>query len=362
MGKIQVVDGRVQLPVKRPPVGTEVVIAADIASTKWVYGVRWGGEERSRFSTPAELKHLQALLERFEGCPIRFAYEACGFGYEAAWLMQKRGVEVTVIAPSRMERAPGLQVKTDRNDVGKMVRKLELRDLKGIYIPTRIEHERRQLVRTYGQAVKERKRAQVRIRSLFQEHGRRGPAPRLGWAPYALWLQEQQLAEPVKLCVETLLALRTMADVQVKRLRGQLLILTRHQDYRSIVEALCEHPGVGPLSAIRFVLELMDINRFRTADSIGHYFGLTPSEYSTGMSVERGAILKRGPGSLRAAMLQCGWASVRPPGDPELRAMFDRLLPRTGKKRAIVAVTRRLVTRLRAKWRQALQDKSSQVS
>jgi transposase len=362
MGKIQIVEGRVQLPVKRPPAGTEVNIAADIASTKWVYGVRWEGEERYRFSTPSGLEHLQALLQRFEGCPIRFAYEACGFGYEAAWLLQERAVEVTVIAPSRMERAPGLQVKTDRNDVGKMVRKLELRDLKGIYIPSRIEHERRQLVRTYGQAIKERKRAQTRIRSLFQEHGLRGPAPSLGWAPYALWLQEQHLAEPVKLCVEALLALRTMADVQVKRLRAQLLILARHQDYDAIVEALCEHPGVGPLSAIRLVLELMDINRFRTAESIGHYLGLTPSEYSTGLSVERGAILKRGPGSLRAAMLQCGWASVRRGGDPELRAMFMRLLPRTGKKRAVVAVTRRLVTRLRAKWRQALHDKSSPAS
>jgi hypothetical protein len=96
-----------------------------------------------------------------------------------AWWAQEEAMAVTVIAPSRMERAPGLQVKTDRLEVGRMARQLENGSLKGIYIPERAGHERRQVVRTYGQAVKERKRAQVRLRSLLQEPGasarRRGP-------------------------------------------------------------------------------------------------------------------------------------------------------------------------------------------
>ena len=54
------------------------------------------------------------------------------------------GDRVTVIAPSRMERTPGLQVKTDRLDAGKMVRKLEQGELKGIYVPVRDGHEQRQ--------------------------------------------------------------------------------------------------------------------------------------------------------------------------------------------------------------------------
>ncbi len=358
MGKIQMVDREVQRPIAAPPPGTEVNVAADISSTKWVYGVRWQGEERYRLSTPAGLNHLEALIGRFQDCPIRFAYEACGFGFDAAWLLIERGVEVVVIAPSRMERAPGLQVKTDRNDVGKMVRKLEQRDLKGIYIPSRLAHERRQLVRTYGQAIKERRREQTRIRSLMQEHGRRGPVPSAGWEAYHQWLRGQELPESVRPCVEALLAMRAIADAQVTRLRGLLLTLAQHLDYRPITVALCQQAGVGQLSAIRFILEVIDITRFRTADSIGHYLGLTPSEYSSGATVERGPILKAGPGSLRAAMLQCGWASVHRGGDPELRKTFERLAVRTGKKRAIVAVTRRLVTRLRAKWMEVLRAKA----
>ena len=137
MTKLQVVDTARQAAVQQPPAGTEVKIALDLSRTKWVYAVRWGGQERRRLTTPAELTHLQALVGQYAGCPVHVAYEACGFGYEIAWWAQAHHLGITVIAPSRMERAPGLQVKTDRLDVGKMARKLEVGELKGIYIPAR---------------------------------------------------------------------------------------------------------------------------------------------------------------------------------------------------------------------------------
>ncbi len=357
MGKRLRLEGRGnQEQIGGPQLGTEVKIAVDLSRSKWVYCVRWEGAERLRLSTSSEIKHLQALVQRYEGCRVHIALEACGFGYEVAWWAREEKIAVTVIAPSRMERVPGLQVKTDRLDVGRMARQLEEGSLKGIYVPARADHEKRQVVRTYGQAVKERKREQVRIRSLMQEHGRIGPAPRAGWKAYREWLGTQELAEDVKLCVETLQAMRNLAEHKAEVLEQRLLAMARSQDYCSIVAALCTQRGVGALSAIRFILEIGDVRRFPTADSIGHYLGLTPSEYSSGDTVQRGHILKCGPGTLRAAMLQCGWASVRKGGDARLRAVYDRLVPRTGKKRAIIAVTRRLVVRLRARWLEALEE------
>jgi Transposase IS116/IS110/IS902 family len=273
MGKrLRVEEQRAQEQVGAPPSGTEVKIAVDLSRSKWVDCVRWQGAERLRLSTGGEIKHLQALVRRYPGCPVHLAFEACGFGYELAWWAQHEQIAVTVIAPSQMERPPGLQVKTDRLDVGRMARQLEDGALKGIYVPERAGHERRQVVRPYGQAVKERQRAQVRMRSL------------------------------------------------------------------------------------RHILELGDVRRFPTADSIGHYLGLTPSEHSSGDTLQRGHLVKCGPGRLRAALLQCGWASVRKGGDPTLRAVYDRLTPRTGKKRAIIAVTRRRVVRLRARGRAVLEE------
>jgi len=357
MGKIGVVEVRRQegLPTPKPPAdGTQVWMAIDISRSKAVYCLRWDGSERRRLSTPLGIEHVRALLEQYRGCQVQVAYEACGFGYELAWWLQEHGSAVMVIAPSRVERVPGLQVKTDRVDVGKLARKLEKGDLKAIYIPSRPVHEQRQLGRTYAQSIKERKRAQVRIRSLLQEQGRLGPLPAAGWTGYSAWLNEQTLPEPIRLCVQAHQQMRAVADQQAQRMKAALYTLARSAAYRPLVKALSAQAGVGWQSAIRLILELGDIDRFRTTDAVPHYLGLTPSQYSSGELDHRGHILKCGPGFLRALLLQCAWSAVRQGHDTELQARFATLAPRIGRKRAIIAVARKLAIKVRGRWRSHL--------
>ena len=353
MKKIRLADvpeqGAAQPPV-RPAPGTAVSMAIDVSRSKLVYCLRWDGAEQRRLSTPAELKHLQAVVAQYQHCQLHVAYEACGFGYEPAWWLQEQQVAVTVIAPSRVERAPGRAVKTDRRDAGQLARKLETGELKGIYVPPRLVHEQRQLGRTYTQCVRDRHRAQIRIRSLLQEQGRIGPPATAGWTVYRTWLAAQELAAPVRACVHALEQVRALADHQAHGLHHELAQLARRAQYRALVQALCAQAGVGLLSAIRLVLELGTIERFASGAALAHYLGLTPSQYSSGELDHRGHILKCGPGALRALLVQCAWAAVHPGRDAALRAVFERLAPRCGKKRAIVAVARRLVVQLHRRW------------
>jgi len=353
MGRIQTVEAVGQQGTnapRRPEPGSDVWMAIDISRTKLVYCVRWGGAEQRQLSTPMGLEHARALVEQYRECRLHVAYEACGFGYEIAWWLQEQGVATTVIAPSRMERAPGLSVKTDRLETAKMARKLEKGELKAIYVPSRTIHEHRAFARTYAQCVKERKRAQVRIRSLLQEHGQLGPLPVQGWKAYSEWLLSQNLVQPLEVSVQAHLQLRALADQQARRMRAQLEGLSASEAYTKVVRALREQSGVGSLSAIRLVLELGDIDRFMTTGSLPHYLGLTPSQYTSGNTDHRGHIMKCGPGMLRATVLQCAWAAVRRGTDTELVEVFERLSPRIGRKRAIVAVARRLVIKLRRRW------------
>jgi transposase len=339
----------------RPASGSAVVLAIDLSRSKLAYCLRWDGAEQRRLSTPAGLAHVQAVVAQYRDCRLQVVYEACGFGYELAWWLQGQQIATTVIAPSRVERAPGLAVKTDRLDVGRMARKLEERQLRGIYIPPRAVHERRQVGRTYAQCVKERKRAQIRVRSLLQEQGRLGPPPSAGWPAYATWLATQALPAPIAQCVHSVQRLRALADQEAKRLQGELRQLGRHPDYAVVTQALRAQPGIGALSAIRLVLELGDMARFPRSGSLPRYLGLTPSEYSSGEVVRRGHLLKCGPGALRALVLQCAWAAVSKAKDPALRAVFERLAPRLGRKRAIIAVARRLTIALRRRWLEAVR-------
>lgn len=353
MGKLQLVEVVGQQAVctsPRPQSGTRVWIAIDIARTKMAYCVRWGGVEQRRLSSPLELRHVQALIKQYQGCQLHVAYEACGFGYEIAWWLQEQGVAVTLIAPSRVERPPGRWVKTDRLDASNLARKLENGELKSIHVPSRTIHEQRVYGRTYAQCIKERKRAQVRIRALMQEHGKLGPMPAEGWPIYEQWLKSQALAEPLEVSVTAHRALRQVADQQAQCMRAKLNALATSQVYGKLVIALRKQPGVGTMSAIRLVLELADMSRFATTGSLPHYLGLTPSQYSSGPTDHRGHILKCGPGALRALLIQCAWAAVRCRGDQDLVAVFERLAPRIGRKRAIVAVARRLVIKIRQIW------------
>jgi len=342
-------QGESHAPI-RPAPGTAVSMAIDLSRSKLVYCVRWKNAEQRRLSTPAALSHLQAVVGQYRDCQLHVAYEACGFGYEPAWWLGAQQIPVTVIAPSRVERAPGLGVKTDRLDAGHLARKLEKGELKGIYIPPRLVHAQRQLGRTYAQCVRERQRAQIRLRSLLQEQGRLGPEPAAGWTAYRTWLATQALPAPIRTCVQVHEQLRATADHHAQALRRELLHLARTAEYRALVRALCTQAGVGPLSAIRLRLELGSIDRFASGAALAHYLGLTPSQYSSGELDQRGHILKCGPGTLRGLVLQCAWAAVRPGRDAALRAVFERLAPRRGRKRAIVAVARRLAVQLHRRW------------
>ena len=148
--------------------------------------------------------------------------------------------------------------------------------------------------------------------------------------------------------------LRSLADQHAKRMLAELYTLARSDPYRALVQALSAQAGVGWQSAIRLVLELGDIERFRTTAALPHYLGLTPSQYSSGELDHRGHTLKCGPGFLRAMLLQCAWSAVRHGCDLELKERFAQLAPRIGRKRAIVAVARKLAIQLRGRWRHHL--------
>jgi transposase len=76
------------------------------------------------------------------------------------------------------------------------------------------------------------------------------------------------------------------------------------------------------------------------------FTGLTPSEASRGDARRIGHISRQGAGRLRYVLIESAWVAIRK--DPEFAATFERIALRAGKKRAIVAIARKLVGRIRA--------------
>ena len=121
--------------------------------------------------------------------------------------------------------------------------------------------------------------------------------------------------------------------------------LSKTELYRERVELLMTIPGIGMIAAMELLLELQDVSRFQRADQLAAYVGLTPSQYTSADKVRMGRITRVGKNSLRATLVQASWALIRKDG--VMQEKYDRLKSRSGGKRAIVAVARTLLIRMR---------------
>jgi transposase len=114
--------------------------------------------------------------------------------------------------------------------------------------------------------------------------------------------------------------------------------------------------GVGPLTALAYVLTLEDPARFAKGRSVGPYLGLTPRRDQSGQTDKQLPITKAGDGHLRWLLVQCAHRILGPHSpDSALRRAGLRQLERGGtnaKKRAVVAVARKLAVVLHCLWSQ----------
>ncbi len=115
------------------------------------------------------------------------------------------------------------------------------------------------------------------------------------------------------------------------------------------VQRLMTHPGVGPLTALAFVLIIGTPQRFQCGKQMGSYLGLIPCEDSSAGRQRFGHISKQGSSLLRFLLVEATQVAARV--DPEWRRRFLYLAMRRGRKISKVAMARRLAVRMYWMWR-----------
>jgi len=109
-------------------------------------------------------------------------------------------------------------------------------------------------------------------------------------------------------------------------------------------------PGIGAVVARTLATALGAMTRLANARALCSSTGLTPSAYASGPSVRRGPMRRQGAGRVRPLRLATAWRAL--PRDKVLQEIVDRIAATRGKKRAMVAMARRLPGRMRACLRQ----------
>ena len=327
--------------------GDKVFVGIDMHKLKWHVTARTADFELFSGSIPGTWKALQRILGRYIEHRINTVYEAGYFGFWLHDKLIKYGAECIVTPPSLIPQEYGNKVKTDRRDSRKLAHFLAKGLLKRVWVPTEKERYHRQVIRRRRQLIGDRIRAQSRIKAELQLHGLNISAPHGKWTKIYLGnlgrirFNDRFMQESFKRLLEQYHFL----DEQIAKQTDLLHELSKTELYKERVEILTTIPGIGMIAAMELLLELQDITRFQRADQLAAYVGLTPSQYSSADKVRMGRITCVGKNSLRAMLIQASWALIRKDG--VMREKYDRLKSRSGGKRAIVAVARTLLIRMR---------------
>jgi len=327
--------------------GKTVFVGVDLHRFKWHVTARTEDQELFSGTLPGQWEALRQLLNRYRGDSIQVAYEAGYFGF---WLHDRvvaYGADCIVTPPSLLPQEYGNRVKTDRRDSRKLAHLLAKGMLRHVWVPTLEERYHRQVVRRRRQLTGDRVRVQNRIKSELQFYGVELVGPRGPWPRVYVqrlwcirfgnrWMQEsfQRLLEQYEFLTEQI-------SKQTKLLRE----LSQTPFYRERVEILQSVPGIGLIGAMELLVELQDVSRFRRAEHLAAYVGLTPSQYSSADKIRMGRITRSGKSGLRGMLVEASWMLITK--DRAMREKYERIKARSGAKRAIVAIARTLLLRSR---------------
>ena len=276
---------------------TKVVAAVLDAETGQLQVFAMSGEN-------ARVAEFCAALPR----PVRAAYEAGPTGYGLARELVKRGVECVVAAPSKIPRASGDRVKTDRRDAEHLVRLLLAGKLHTVRVPGAEEEALRDLVRARESARMDLMRSRHRLSKLLLRHGIRFEDGNAWTDRHREWLSAIVLEWPA--AQTTLLDLRGAIDALTHRrdqLEREIIGLLPSCPWRVQVGRLRCLRGVDTLTAVGLCAEIGDFERFAKAGQLMSYVGLVPSESTTGQQRRLGQITKTGSGHPRRLLVEAAW-------------------------------------------------------
>jgi len=331
--------------------GQSIYAGIDVHNKSWKVSIYCGELSLNPMTMPPEPEKLISHLRKnYPGADYHCAYEA---GYSGFWIQEefrKEGVDCIVVNPADVpSRDKEKNFKTDRIDCRKIARCLSKGELEGIYVPSREELEDRNLLRLRHLTVKKSTRVKNEIKAMLSYYGIKNPDAnyKRSWTKaHMKFLETVQMVNPsgnfsLKLLLEELNSLNGI----INKITNEINKLSNQSRYKADFEKLITTPGIGKLSAMIILTELIDIKRFKSLIKLNSFVGLVPSEHSSGEKQIRYKITRRGNPYLKKTLIECAWSAIRK--DPALLMSFKQYCNRMNSNQAIIKIARKLLNRIR---------------
>src|SRR6476659_9161083 len=300
-------------------------------------------ERRLNHSAGEAEKFYRELQQR--GVSVRVGMEATGHSRWFERLLAELGFALWIGDPAEIKAKRVKKQKVDREDARLLLRLLRENNFPQIWGPDAENRDLRQLLWHRHRLVELRTRIMNQLhalamnegfcwkKKLFSEKGR-AQLEKLALAPWA-GRRRQGLLELLDRMNPTIEELTAAVEREARKRPEALRLMT--------------HPGVGPLTALAYVLIIGTPTRFERGKKIGTYVGMIPCEDSSAHKQRLGHISKQGNSLFLFLLVEAAQAAARI--HPDWRRRYMHLAMRRHKSIAKVAMGRRLAIRLYWMWR-----------
>lgn len=326
----------------------------DVHKKNWNVSIYVDEVFTKTFQQPATADALYAYLtSNYPHAKYRSCYEAgfCGFSVQRS--LQAKGVDCIVVNAADIPQTnKGTLSKTDSSDSKRIGEAFTKGLLRPIHIPKADDEADRNLIRYRKRVQRDLKAKKQIIKSTLNIWGISIPVAhdKPYWTNnFINWIANLQTSgnstnQTLQLCIE---------DVKVLRKRlfdtNKLIKTMAYSDkYKKTYDLLTSTPGIGLITAMTIITEIQDIKRFDSFDKFNSYIGLCPSEFSSGEQVRKGKMTTRCQKQIRSLIIEASWIAIK--HDPALTQKFNELIKVKTKKRAIVSIAKKLLSRIYSIW------------
>ena len=312
------------------------------------------GQDRAGWTHPGKVEvaiEPEALLPVLTNPSYHFKRIGLEAGPLSQWLfsaLAEAGLPAICVETRHMRAVLKAQInKTARNDARGMAQMMRA----GLYRPVHVKTLRSQ---KHRMLLTHRKLLQSKaisidndLRGTLRNFGLK--VGMVGALKFEARIRELVADLPdMALLVEPLLIVRRVLRDQLAILHRSLLAIVRDDE---VCRRLMSIPGVGPVVALTFRASVDVPARFKNSKAVGAAFGLTPSKYQSGEINRSGVISKCGDEMVRAMLYEAAHIMlVRSTRWSWLKAWAMKIAKKRGRKKAIVALARRLAVVMHRMW------------
>ena len=283
----------------------------------------------------------QHFYEGLRGKKVVVGIEACGNSGWFEQMLAEMGHELWIGDAARIRAMEVRKQKFDERDALHILDLIVAERFPAIWVPTPAERDLRQLILHRHRLVQMRTRIKNQLQHLALNHGVQKKRK--------LWTQAgRSVLEQLPLRGWTAKRrddLLPMLDDLDSKIAPLSQAIEQAAAAHCPAQLLLSHPGIGPITALAYVLTVGEVSRFEHSKNLASYLGLIPSEDSSSNRRRLGHISKQGNSLLRGLLVEAGQSAAR--FDPDLKRAYQRL---KHKKQysgiAKVMVARKLAIRL----------------